>query len=181
MGWLFTYDIRTRKELLDYLRRPERYGEHLELLRSTSVGNNHWYLCRDKRDGKVWIGLDMMQGGGRTGHGWGWKDLSEDMGPVEVNCPLSYLDAASEPEGYAIEWRERVRAYHAARKARPTPAPGSVVEYGKHRYRLREPAGRRRGWYVDRVGDGMQFRMRANQLSRAKFVDVGQCESRTAT
>jgi hypothetical protein len=171
MGWLFTYDKRTRAALVEYLRRPERYGENQELLRSSVVGNNHWYLCRDRRDGKVWIGLDKMAGGGHQSMGWGYKDMSEDMGPVEVNCPLSFLNEASPvTEGWAAEWRERVRAYHARRKERPKPAPGSVVRYGDHDYKLLSPAGPRRGWYVERLSDTGQFRMRAKQLAHSQFV-----------
>jgi hypothetical protein len=171
MGWLFPYSTRTRADLVAHLRRPERYGDSNELLHSSVVGNNHWYLCRHKETGRVWIGLDRMQGGARREPGWGYKDMDESMGPVEVNCPLSFLSQASEPEGYAVEWRERVRAHHAAKKARPKAAPGAVVEYGEHRYRLREPAGAHKGWYVDRVEDGMRFRMRAKQLAHATFVE----------
>lgn len=170
MGWLFIPSITTRKALLEHLRRPERYDPNQELLRSSPQGNNHWYLCRDKRDGRVWIGLDLMKGGGQN-YGWGYKDIDETMGPVEVNCPLSFLDEASHvTEGYAVEWRERVRAYHAKRKERPRPAPGNVVKYGDHEYRLLKPAGPRRGWDVERVEDHARFRMRAKQLAHSQFV-----------
>lgn len=170
MGWMFTLDKRTRKELLEYLRRPERYGENLELLRSVAVGNNHWYLCRRKDDGPVWIGLDLMKGGGKSGHGWGWKDLDETCGPVEVNCPLSFLDQASPTDHeYAAPWREAVRAYHAKKKARPAPAPEQVVEYANRRFKLVRPAGRRRGWIVT-ADDGIVYRMTARQISQAQVV-----------
>jgi hypothetical protein len=175
MGWVFTFDKTTRKALVEYLRRPERFEPNHELLRSSAIGNNHWYLARDRRGGRVWIGLDLMQGGGKTGHGWGWKDLSEDMGPVETNCPITYLDEASPvTEGYAFEWRERVRAYHAAKKARPRPTPGLVVEYGDVAYRLVEPRTKGFGWTADRVSDGVRFRLKAKQLAHAKVVQGAQ-------
>lgn len=173
MGWLFSYSITNRKDMLSHLRRPERFVPDNELLRSSAVGNNHWYLCRHLPTGRVWIGLDLMKGGTRRDPGWGHKDMDESVGPCEVNCPISYLDEASEPEGYAVEWRQRVREFHARKKARPRPAPGTVVEYGPHRYRLREPAGPRKGWYVDRVEDGARFRMRAQQLAHSTFVQEG--------
>lgn len=57
------------------------------------------------------IALDLLECRGGC---WGYKDIDESMGPCEVNCPLSYLNlAGGDPEGYAKEWRERVRAFHA--------------------------------------------------------------------
>ena len=51
--------------------------------------------------------------------GWGYKPVSEDMGPSETNCPMSLLAIAGPPpEGYAVEWRERVHAAHEANSAK---------------------------------------------------------------
>lgn len=166
MGWLFTWND-TKEELLERrLRAPSRFVEGCELLHSSVVGNNHWYLLKDKT-GRVSIGLDKMAAGGKN-EGWGYKDMDETCGPVEVNCPLSFLDKASEPTGYAIEWREKVRQYHAKRKAKKTAiAAGVVVKYGNECYRLDFPAGPRRGWSVCRLSDGRSFRMSARQLGDA--------------
>jgi hypothetical protein len=169
MGWLFLYEKRSRKEMLEHLRRPERYGQDNELLRSVAVGNNHWYLCKHKSTDKVWIGLDLMKGS-RADRCWGYKDIDESMGPCEVNCPLSFLDKASEPEGYAIEWRQKVREYHAKKAARVAPVAGLVVQYGEHQYRLVEPYAPRKGWLVTRVSDGARFRMPARHLAQSKPV-----------
>ena len=165
MGWLFTWHD-TKEELLERrLRAPERFAAHCELLQSSVVGNNHWYLVRVYNSGLVYIGLDKMAAGGKN-EGWGYKDMSEFCGPVEVNCPLSFLAKASEPTGYAIEWREKVRQYHAKRKAKKAAiAAGVDVKYGNECYRLDFPAGPRRGWSVCRISDGRPFRMSARQLS----------------
>ena len=172
MGWLFSYSIRTRKDLIESLRRPERFGQGIELLHSTAVGNNHWFLAKTLETGKIWIGLDMMAGGGRTGEGWGHKGMSETAGPYVYNCPLHFLEKASPAEGYAVGWREKVREYHAQRAARPVPKEGAVVEYGGHDYRLIRPVAPRRGWHVIRTLDGLLFRMGASQLSKASFKEV---------
>lgn len=177
MGWLFSYSIRSRKDMIEHLRRPSRYGDNLELLHSTAVGNNHWYLVRVIATGHVWIGLDLMAGGGRSGEGWGYKDMDESFGPCQVNCPLHFLEKASPPTGYAIKWREQVRQYHADRAARPKPVSGAIVEYGGHCYRLLSAAGPRRGWHVARTSDGMHFRMRAQQISHAKFLQPDQIQA----
>jgi hypothetical protein len=53
---------------------------------------------------------------------WSYKDITEHMGPYQVDCPLSFLEQAplDQIEGdipgsasYAPEWREKVKAYHA--------------------------------------------------------------------
>lgn len=172
MGWTFPYTTNTRKDLLAHLRRPERYGPNQTLLKSTAIGNNHWYLCKNNASGTIWIGLDKMQGGTPCEPGWGYKDMDETMGPVEVNCPLSFLDKASAPTGYGIEWREKVREFHAKKNARPEPKPGMVVKFGDHEYKLNHPVGPRKGWSVTRVSDGRGFRMSANYMGRALYAVV---------
>lgn len=47
------------------------------------------------------------------------KQVTEDMGPVEVDIPLKYVNSECElsvNSEYAINWRNRVREYHAKRK-----------------------------------------------------------------
>jgi len=165
MGWLFSYNIRSKREMVAHLRRPERFGQHHELLRTTIVGNNHWYLCRNLLTGLVFIGLDKVAGGIKEG--WGYKDMDESVGPCEVDCPLSYLSQASQATGYAIEWRAKVRDFHAQKLARPDHQKGQVVVYGQTRYTLVRSAGPRRGWNVQRTSDGLHFRMSMKQLAKA--------------
>ncbi len=159
MGWIFPYTTRTRAELVKYLRRPERFGPRLELVRACVKGSRHWYLIREKESGLHWVGLDLMQGA--RVDGWGYKDLDETVGPTAADCPLSYLDAPHRgPVGYAAQWRERVRRFHAAEKARPALAPGVTLCLSDgRRYTLCESLGRR-GWAVVDEG-GAQWRMPA--------------------
>ena len=166
MGWSYPYSTKTRADLVRYLRRPERFGEHLQLVRACVTGSRHWYLVRVKATGMHWIGLDLMQG--IRGDGWGYKDIDESCGPCEVGCPLSYLAAPHAELGdYAAQWRERVRAYHAAQLVRPALVAGSWVSYGGRVYQLSAPAGPRRGWHVVDVF-GQRYRMKARQLAQAK-------------
>ena len=165
MGWLFSPRWASRAALVQHLRRPERFGDRLELVRACVTGSHHWYLVRERATGNHWIGLDLMQSG--RGSGWGYKDMDETAGPCAVDCPLAYLAAQhAEPAGFAAQWRERVRAYHAARIAKPEPVAGAWVSYGGRAFRLIEKAGPRLGWRVaDEMGD--TFRMSAPQLARA--------------
>jgi len=166
MGWLFSPQWETRADLVRHLRRPERFGDRMQLIRACATGSHHWYLIRELATGHHWIGLDLMQSG--RGDGWGYKDLDETAGPCDVDCPLGYLDAPhAEPIGFAAQWRERVRAYHAARQAKPAPVAGAWVSYGGRTYQLQSPAGPRRGWHVaDASGHG--YRMPARALAQAK-------------
>lgn len=169
MGWSFACDRSfDRAAQIAMFRRPGGLlAEGYTLLQTSVVGNNFWYLYRNP-DNRDVIGLCLMQSGGRNS-GWGYKGIDEEWGPTEVNCPLTLLKLASEPRGHAVEWRERVRAYHAAKKARPKWAPGMRVKYGDVLYTLENPdfRGVRYGWTVH--GDsGQRYRMRAHQLARAE-------------
>jgi hypothetical protein len=166
MGWLFSPRWATRAALVQHLRRPERFGDRLQLVRACVTGSHHWYLVRELATGQHWIGLDLMQSG--RADGWGYKDQDESVGPCAVDCPLAYLDAPhAERDGWAAQWRERVRAHHAARQAKPAPVAGAWVSYGGRLYQLQRPAGPRRGWHVvDVFGQG--YRMQARQLAQAK-------------
>lgn len=160
-----------KKKLVEYLTDPYRFGENQEHLKSSVVGNNHWYLAKLKTTGEIWIGLDMMQSGREDG--WGYKDLTASCGPVVVNCPLSFLKEASEPQpdSFDAKWRERVVAYHENKrqKAKRNYEAGLVVHNGDYDYRLDRPAGNRRGWYVHRQPDGTLFRMNARQLGQSEI------------
>ena len=49
----------------------------------------------------------------RTIHTGGYKSIEETCGPVDITCPLSYIDACTEPYNeYSRNWREEVREYH---------------------------------------------------------------------
>ena len=57
---------------------------------------------------------------------WGYKPVSEDMGPCDTACPIKYLDEADEPSNdYAREWRAKVRR-RAAERASKRPRAGEL-------------------------------------------------------
>jgi len=173
MGWTYPQETQTREELVQYLRRPERFGERVQLVRACTVGSHHWYLLRVVDTGLHYIGLDLMKG--YKGQGWGYKDLDETVGPCAVDCPITYLDAPSAPaEGWAAQWRQRVRDYHTAKKlSRPAREAGQRVIFGGYVYVLSSPAGPRRGWYVTEEKTGTSYRMPASYLSRSRPLPEG--------
>ena len=70
----------------------------------------------------------------RQGGEWGYKDLSEGLGPYEAKAPLKLLALLSplipDNDRFAADWRERVRAHHAAKRERVKIAPGDRFEVG---------------------------------------------------
>ncbi|MBT2325502.1 hypothetical protein J7E62_24520 [Variovorax paradoxus] len=179
MGWSYSCDVNyTLKDQLADFRTPgKHYSAHYRLVRSACVGNHHWALLEDTRNGHHTITLDLMQGPSKKhGMGAGYKGMSEDWGPCYYDCPLTILDNARAPETLeAYLWRQTVRAHHATKKAKKKAlVKGALAVYGGHTYRLDCPSTTKRGaWHVDRMHDGLPvaaYRMSARQLSDARIV-----------
>ena len=114
MGWLFPYGA-TRK---DVIAECIADNSHTKTLRHCCRGNVLWVLRETtKPDGITrWILCVVLQRDNRSGD-WGYKDMDESMHPYYFTCPVSYLDAATEPVNkYAEEWRKAVREYAANMK-----------------------------------------------------------------
>ncbi len=123
MGWLYSERWPKRGDLIDHLITQTPTLKHC------CVGNNLW--CVHEVKGTTFICLYMMQFHGGSYKYWGYKDVDETAGPYHVNCPLSYLDGLSEPVGFAIAWRERVREYHA-RRNRKLPVGTRLGKEGEY-------------------------------------------------
>lgn len=104
----------------------------------------------------------------RWGQGnWAYKPISEDMGPLEHSCPLSFLDAAQHPHpsGYPEgwhDWRAAVRAHHARRNQKV--AVGQVVKLTNNKeYKVTKIHGRRIYGYG--VSDGVYYNIPRKMLA----------------
>lgn len=138
MGWLYAWD--TRKQLIEHLVD----GNGVKTLKHCFKGNNMWAVQEYTRPtGEVvrFICLYLLRGSNNSRDGWGYKDISEGAGPVELSCPVSYLDMVPDPGGYATEWRQRVRAY-AAKSSRTLEKGQKFTLYGKA-YEVLEKVGRK--------------------------------------
>lgn len=123
MGWLFTPG-QSRSQLIERLIRHDdnERARHLTLAHCVR-GNVLWTVrevtFKTTESGYLpgfpqrYIGCDLMAC--QRGFGWGYKDMSESMGPCYYHCPLAYLDRV--PEANA-EWRAAVRLWHE-RHSRP--------------------------------------------------------------
>jgi len=113
MGWSFGWN--SKAELVNYLIAPEGRST-FRAVEHRVVGNVLWTLEEHLVLKHRTIGCFLLSGRGGE---WGYKDMDEGMGPVEVSCPLTLLNKATEPPNeYARAWRERVREHHAAKSAR---------------------------------------------------------------
>jgi hypothetical protein len=116
MGWLFGWN--DKASLIRHLNGDNIAGYH-KLIANSVRGRCLWQVLEPVNGNPRFIALYLLSKSG--GEDWGYKDIDESMGPVEVNCPLSYLELAPEgdtaPTGYSREWRERVRQYHEKRHA----------------------------------------------------------------
>lgn len=83
--------------------------------------NRHYSIIR--YDGvPVGISLDLISRDPANDQ-WYYKPLDDSMGPCELDCPLSLIDIADSgrpAQGYAIEWRQKVRDYWAGQRATNT-------------------------------------------------------------
>jgi hypothetical protein len=121
MGWYYTYGASRADIIKELLVDGKTDTGTSKVLAHCTRGNVLWSVREFiGNDGTTlrWIGCDLLT---RSKDGWGYKPMDESMGPCYYTVPLSYFDLAPNPEGkWAIEWRDKVRAAYAAKKAKAT-------------------------------------------------------------
>ena len=185
MGWTFYIDNPrlTRAEMIarEFTQSPREgnpraFGFDMIAERGSTVYAIMWRENPSEGTPRVFFGMVFLTQ--RRRGEFGYKDIGEDCGPHECAMPLRMLErleaVAPEAHGYAKGWREAVRAYHAARRARARTqwAPGQRVRFSPPGdvFELIAPAGPRRGWHVRRLCDGAHFRAPAARFTRAEIV-----------
>ena len=120
MGYVFTSGYR-RKDVIEQVTRPwtDEHGVLHRPLKHCTRGNTLWmvYQVGDEEPFIVCTLLRPGRGGTR-GSEWGYKHMTESMGPNYYSCPVGYLDLAPEPEheetfGSSDNWRAKVRRAYA--------------------------------------------------------------------
>lgn len=148
---------------------PRAWGFEYITERGSTVYAIGWSDAPDRP--RRYFGLVCLTS--RRGGYFGYKDMSEDMGPYKYDAPAKMLDMldqlAPNPTGYAAEWRKKCREHQAAKKARTVWKAGDRVEYGREEYALVRPAGPRRGWIVEH--HGTTYRLPARALSKARKLE----------
>jgi hypothetical protein len=139
MGWLYRHD--PIDDPVAYLTdRFSHEDEHRtnRVLDAARVANTVYMAvdCTDKATGKSFVLAAVVLISNTRKHGFGYKDMSETMGPYECACPdrimrlLSPVTDIPNPS-YAADWRARVAAHKIAaaelRTKRASLRPGSIV------------------------------------------------------
>ncbi len=142
MGWLEMQNMGSHSTPKAYLENQYtvRQGHLVQsVLKSATVGRA-WYaaiqlLDEDAGTRKVSAAICLFRykPRARDGYIFGYKDMSESMGPCETQCPESILDLLTETDKeYAIKWRAECREHHARRKLiikKPKPAQGDIIVF----------------------------------------------------
>lgn len=142
MGWLFMSrggmsPFATPKAYLDnqctYPPDPEKGRETgLRVLKSTVRSGAYYAACQSydadgPRETFAIICLVKWNPGARSGEEFGYKDMSETMGPYSYDCPASILDLLGPPANeYAANWRRACRQ-RLALTSRRKPKPGDTL------------------------------------------------------
>lgn len=118
MGWTF-YDAWTdlhgkvdRKYECDRLCTWDNEDTSGRVLKSTMRGSVYYgaYEWTNKKTNEVKnIGIVILTSSDKAhGFNFGYKDMTESMGPGYYDCPKSIIDLLSPTENeYAIEWRKK--------------------------------------------------------------------------
>ena len=143
MGWLYMQSLEGHagpRQYLDAQFTFERPDAISKVLRSALVGMRVYYAAVEQiriasGEREVWALICLVRYNPRDPEGYifGYKDLTEQMGPCESECPTSILDLLTPTDRpYAQQWRARCYESAAARRARaakPSPRAGQVIVF----------------------------------------------------
>jgi hypothetical protein len=139
MGWLYRHD--PIDDPVAYLTDQFTHTSEQRtnrVLDAARVANTVYMAveCTDKATGKSFVLAAVILISNTRKHGFGYKDITETMGPCECACPdrimrlLSPVTEIPKPS-YAADWRARVAAHKKAaaelRTKRASLRPGSIV------------------------------------------------------
>ena len=140
MGWLYMQSLGGHagpREYLDnqFTHEDERLSS--KVLRSAIVRRVYYAAIEHVRppssEREVWacVCLTRYNPKARDGYIFGYKDMSESMGPYERDCPEPILDLLTPTDHeHALRWRADCRANAAdrrARRAKPSPRAGQTI------------------------------------------------------
>jgi hypothetical protein len=126
------------REYLDGQFTFEREDETSKVLRSELVGEKAYYAAVEYKCVKTGahevfalICLVAYDPRDREGYIFGYKDMTERMGPYESYCPVAILDLLTPTDRpYALQWRARCRANAAGGAEAAGTAPRAAVSSG---------------------------------------------------
>jgi hypothetical protein len=127
MGWLYMKSLKGHAGPSHYLDDQLTYdqdGVRSRVLKSALVAQRVFYAAveqtRPGREREVFAVVCLVDYNPHASDGYifGYKDMTETMGPHESDCPEPILDLLMPTDNdYARAWRERCRANAARRVA----------------------------------------------------------------
>lgn len=173
MGWLYTHKPRgmpVAQFLIQHgaLRWTDSALLVYTVLDTATINLTQFYAAVETRntetgEREVWAAVFLLHFC-RGRHNFGYKDMTESMGPCEAQCPQRILDLLTPTDNAnALEWRQRCRANLALRA---TVRSGVVITLHGQDYRVCAQLGRR-GFLIETMDSAQRFR-----LSHAKARDV---------
>lgn len=112
-----------------------------EVLKSAMVGSTHYAAVRVTKYAadevpeftRVYAAVTLTYVDNEHWHNFGYKPMSESMGPYQCKCPKSILDLLSPTDNeYALAWRENCRRNIEEKKNPDTPTNlpiGSIIRF----------------------------------------------------
>ena len=129
MGWLYMQSLGRHsgpRAYLDDQFSYENESVRSTVLRSALVKMRTYYAAveqiRPEKPREVFAVVCLVRYNPRDAEGYifGYKDMTEHMGPCEAECPAAILDLLTPTDAeYAITWRERCRAAISVRVRHP--------------------------------------------------------------
>lgn len=131
MGWTFYHRPKGESDRAHF-HRELFANTHYEIVECSSISNVFYAAVRTTTTSEVWA-LVVLIRRVRGQYNFGYKDLTETMGPAEAHAPAKVLDALTPTDNeYALEWRQQCRdnlaKQAAARKRQRAVVVGVVIE-----------------------------------------------------
>ncbi len=117
MGWT---SLPMHKPVKEWFKNS--WGNNYEVLDSALIKRKTLYgAIKNIQTGDVFCAVFLIRWS-RDYYNFSYKDMTEFVGPIEVNCPkrimklLTPLNNENDPNNYARDWRKRVNDYWSMRK-----------------------------------------------------------------
>ena len=135
MGWTYTHKD-SDQSVKDFMAKQFNYekdGRSGKILDCAIVKFRTYYAAYEVKAADKpteVIGLVCLLGYAKDYYNFGYKDMTEDMGPCESECPDRILNLLTPTTSeYATEWRKRCREAIAKRAVAKRVTPGTLVRF----------------------------------------------------
>lgn len=123
MGWSFTYGA-SRADIIEEVSGGKGIEPRGGMLthRRRVMGNKVWAIQSNvvhPNESMRNVKFIVLYKLGKESGDWGYKSVSESMGPADKTCPPSFFDEVETPDSeFAAGWRDECRALATEAKRR---------------------------------------------------------------